>query len=113
MRTFADVRDAVSAYYLAVTSDLPAGSVFNIGGTHSCTVGEMLQTLLKFSQLKGVSIESDPTRLRPIDADLQIPNIDAFKGATGWQPMISFEQTLEDLLNFWRTKVRNSPVIQR
>jgi GDP-mannose 4,6-dehydratase len=113
MRTFADVRDAVHAYHLAVTSDLPAGSVFNIGGTHSCTVGEMLQNLLALSPIKDISIESDPTRMRPIDADLQIPCTDAFRIATGWQPKIDFEQTMEDLLNFWRAKVRNFPVIQR
>jgi GDPmannose 4,6-dehydratase len=60
MRTFADVRDAVNAYYLAVTSDLPAGSVFNIGGTHSCTVGAMLQSLIDLSSVGNISIELDP-----------------------------------------------------
>jgi GDP-mannose 4,6-dehydratase len=113
MRTFADVRDAVVAYYLAVTTGLSAGSVFNIGGTHSCTVGEMLQGLLKLSTKKSISIEIDQSRLRPIDADLQIPDTEAFRTATGWQPEIKFEQTMEDLLDFWRVKIQNSPVIQR
>ena len=113
MRTFADVRDAVNAYHIAVTSDLPAGSVFNIGGTHSCTVGEMLQKLLELSHVKNISIESDPTRMRPIDADLQIPDTTKFRELTGWSPKISFEDTMKDLLNYWRERVSNSPVIQR
>ena len=85
MRTFADVRDAVVAYYLAVTSNLKPGSVFNIGGTHSCTVGEMLQKLLALSSVDSIKIELDPTRIRPIDADLQIPDTSAFRSATNWK----------------------------
>ena len=113
MRTFADVRDAVIAYHLAVTSDLPAGSVFNIGGTHSCTVGEMLQRLLELSSTKNIAIESDPARMRPIDADLQIPDTSLFRSATGWSPKISFDETMQSLLDYWRNRVSVSATIQR
>lgn len=113
MRTFADVRDAVNAYHLAVTTELSAGSVFNIGGTHSCTVGEMLQKLISLSTIKGIEIEIDPERLRPIDADLQIPDTTLFRNATSWHPKISFDQTMYDLLDHWRKKVLNSPTLQR
>jgi GDP-4-dehydro-6-deoxy-D-mannose reductase len=113
MRTFADVRDAVIAYHLAVTSDLPAGSVFNIGGTHSCTVGEMLQRLLELSSTKNIAIESDPARMRPIDADLQIPDTSSFRSATGWSPKISFDETMQSLLDYWRNRVSVSATIQR
>jgi GDP-mannose 4,6-dehydratase len=113
MRTFADVRDAVAAYYLAVTSDLMAGSTFNIGGTHSCTVGEMLEKLKTFSTVKVIQIQQDKSRMRPIDADLQIPDTSRFRLATSWKPLISFDQTMNDLLEYWREKVKFSPVIQR
>ncbi len=113
MRTFADVRDAVNAYHLAVTSNLPAGSVFNIGGTHSCTVAEMLQRLISLSTTKSIKIEVDPERLRPIDADLQIPDTSNFRTATKWEPKISFDKTMNDLLNYWRDRVSKSPTIQR
>jgi GDPmannose 4,6-dehydratase len=113
MRTFADVRDAVSAYHLAVTSDLPAGSVYNIGGTHSCTVDEMLQKLISLSTTADIEIEIDPSRLRPIDADLQIPDTSLFRASTSWEPRISFEQTMTDLLNYWRERIVISPSIQR
>ena len=46
----------------------------------------------------------DQSRLRPIDADLQIPNTKKFNDHTGWKPEISFEKTMSDLLDFWRIK---------
>jgi GDPmannose 4,6-dehydratase len=113
MRTFADVRDAVIAYHLAVTSDLPPGSVYNIGGTHSCTVGDMLKKLISLSSAQEIQIEVDPERLRPIDADLQIPDTNKFKYATGWEPSITFETTMTDLLNYWRNRVAMSVTLQR
>ena len=47
----------------------------------------------------------DPERLRPIDADLQIPDCHKFKEHTGWKPEISFETTMHDLLDYWREKI--------
>lgn len=113
MRTFADVRDAVRAYYLALTNDNALGKTFNIGGTHSCTVGEMLDHLISLSSIDDIKFQIDQSRLRPIDADLQIPDTTYFRSVTGWEPLISFEETMRDLLNYWRQRVKASPVIQR
>jgi GDPmannose 4,6-dehydratase len=106
LRTVADVRDAVKAYYLLVTMNPIGGEYYNIGGTHTCTIGEVLDTLLSMSPMKSqIEIKVDPDRLRPIDADLQIPNTKKFEAHTGWKPEISFEKTMRDLLDYWRTKV--------
>ncbi len=106
LRTIADVRDAVRAYFLLVTVDPIGGAYYNIGGTHSCTVGDILETLLSFSNRESeISIQVDPARLRPIDADLQVPDIRKFTKHTGWSPEISFEQTMRDLLDYWRKRV--------
>jgi GDP-4-dehydro-6-deoxy-D-mannose reductase len=113
MRTFADVRDAVRAYYLALTTDKALGKTFNIGGTHSCTVGEMLEHLISLSSIRDIKIQIEQNRLRPIDADLQIPDTTYFRSITGWEPVISFEETMRDLLNYWRLRVTTFPVIQR
>jgi len=53
-----------------------------------------------------INIEVDENRLRPIDADLQIPDTSKFTNHTGWKPEISYEQTMEDLLNYWREKIQ-------
>ena len=107
LRTFADVRDAVRAYYMLVTVNPLPGAYYNIGGIFSCTVGEMLKTLLSFSAVKNIKVETDAERLRPIDADLQVPNTSKFKAVTGWEPEIPFEQTMKDLLNYWRSRVQS------
>ena len=49
MRTWADVRDAVRAYHLLVTVNPTPGAYYNIGGSFSCTVGDMLRHLLSLS----------------------------------------------------------------
>lgn len=108
LRTYADVRDAVRAYYMLVTVNPIAGEYYNIGGTHTCEVGDTLHTLLSMSLKKDeIKVETDPERLRPIDADLQVPDCRKFKTHTGWEPRISFEQTMADLLDYWRERVEN------
>lgn len=109
LRTWADVRDAVRAYYMLVTHDPIPGAYYNIGGTYSCSIREMLDTLLAMSTLKEIKVETDPDRLRPIDADLQVPNTAKFQAHCGWKPEIPFLQTMNDLLNYWRDRVAVSP----
>jgi GDPmannose 4,6-dehydratase len=106
LRTIADVRDAVRAYYMLVTVNPMAGAYYNIGGDHSCTVGDILNTLLSYSAVKdAISIETDPDRIRPVDADLQVPDTRKFTDHTGWAAEIPFEKTMRDLLDYWRARV--------
>lgn len=106
LRTYADVRDAVRAYYMLVTMNPIPGEYYNIGGSYTCTVEDTLNTLLSFSPKKDIiRVEVDPERLRPIDADLQVPDCSKFKRHTGWEPDVPYEQTMLDLLNYWRTRV--------
>jgi len=105
LRTWSDVRDAVRAYYMLATIDPIPGEYYNIGGSFSCTVGEMLYYLLSISTRKDISAETEKQRLRPIDADLQVPDTTKFKEHTGWEPQMPFEKTMQDLLDYWRDKV--------
>ena len=107
LRTIADVRDAVRAYFMLVTINPIAGEYYNIGGQNTSEVGEILDHLISISSVKDeLKIEIDSDRLRPIDADLQVPNTNKFTKHTGWKPELSFEQTMKDLLDYWRTRVR-------
>lgn len=65
----------------------------------------MLDYLISLSTVDNIKIQVDKSRLRPIDADLQVPCTDKFKNHTGWAPRIKFEKTMADLLNYWREKV--------
>ncbi|NBI72099.1 SDR family oxidoreductase [Clostridiaceae bacterium] len=114
LRTYADVRDAVRAYYMLVTVNPAAGEYYNIGGTYTCEVGDTLNTLLSYSTRKDeIEIAADPERLRPIDADLQVPDCTKFKEHTGWEPEIRFETTMHDLLDYWRDRVKKGEVFLR
>jgi len=103
IRTLADVRDAVRAYWLLLEKG-EAGDVYNIGGDETMTIGDILE------RLKGMAkcpIEHvvDPALLRPSDVTLQIPDTSKFRRATGWKPEISANQTLLDLLNYHREQI--------
>jgi len=114
LRTWSDVRDAVRAYYLLVTVNPIPGEFYNIGGTFSCTVGEMLQKLISLSPRSGdIRVETDAARLRPLDADLQVPDTTKFRAHTGWEPQIPFEKTMEDLLDYWRVQVSRNRFLNR
>lgn len=105
VRTFADVRDAVKAYWL-LTEKCKPGEVYNIGGETTMTIGEMLNKLIEMSTMKDtIKPEIDKSLFRPSDVTLQIPDTTKFIKATGWKPEIPFKKTLEDILNFWRNKV--------
>ena len=107
LRTWADVRDAVKAYYMLVTENPIPGEYYNIGGDFSCSVRDMLEFLISQSTMKNIKVEVEKERLRPIDADLQVPDTSKFKKHTGWTPEISFEKTMIDLLNFWRERIKS------
>lgn len=103
IRTVADVRDAVRAYWMLL-EHCPAGEVYNIGGDVTGAVGDYLQRLKDMARCQ-IEHCVDPRLLRPSDVTLQIPNIDKFQVATGWQPQIPITQTLQDLLDWHRSRV--------
>jgi GDP-mannose 4,6-dehydratase len=103
LRTVADVRDAVRAYHMLVTVNPIAGAYYNIGGAFHCTVGDILEKLLSLSPRRAdIEVVADPERFRPIDADLQVPDTRKFRAHTGWEPEVPYEQTMRDLLDYWR-----------
>jgi GDPmannose 4,6-dehydratase/GDP-4-dehydro-6-deoxy-D-mannose reductase len=104
VRTFADVRDAVRAYWLLLER-CPGGEVYNIGGDRTMTVGEMLEMQKSMARCK-IEQAVDPALVRPSDVTLQIPDTSKFRAATGWKPEIPLETTLRDLLDYHRARTR-------
>jgi dTDP-D-glucose 4,6-dehydratase/ferredoxin len=103
IRDFTDVRDMVRAYWLAVTKAKP-GEVYNIATGHGISIRDMLNLVLSNSKVE-VRIEGDPERLRPSDVEILIGDSSKFRADTGWEPRIPFEQTVRDLLDYWRQKL--------
>jgi GDP-4-dehydro-6-deoxy-D-mannose reductase len=100
IRDFTDVRDMVRAYWLAVNHGKP-GEVYNIATGHGIRIRELLDRIIALANVE-VKIEVDPERLRPSDVEILIGDSSKFRADTGWEPRIPFEQTLRDLLEYWR-----------
>jgi len=109
VRTVADVRDAVRAYWLLLEK-CPPGEVYNIGGNQTMSVGEILERLKTMAKCK-IDHAVDPGLLRPSDVTLQIPDTSKFRAATGWEPQIPVEVTLCDLLEYHRKRVGGHRVV--
>ena len=102
-RDFTDVRDMIRAYWLSLEKGQP-GEVYNIGTGHAYAMKEVLDLLLGLSKVR-VKVEVDPSRLRPSDVPILMPDVSKFVSLTGWKPEIPFSKTLEDLLDYWRERV--------
>jgi len=97
-----------------VTKAKKYGEAYNIGGEYFCEIGDILNFLIDRSTFKDkIKITIDKKRLRPIDADLQIPNSNKFKKQFKWKPKYKFETTMNDLLDYWRTKIDKDGYLRR
>lgn len=103
VRTLVDVRDAMRAYWVALLYCEP-GEVYNIGGTVTVTVGEVLKRLVGLARVPVPTLV-DPALLRPADVTLQIPSVAKFVRATGWAPRYDVDESLTFLLDYWREEV--------
>ena len=102
-RDFTDVRDVVRAYLLAAQK-CEYGAPYNICSGTSRSIKEMMDTLLKLTSSK-VEIRADAERMRPSDVLILVGDYSKFRQKTGWKPEIAYEQTLKDMLDYWRSLV--------
>lgn len=102
-RDFTDVRDMVRGYLLALERG-QAGEVYNIGSGKPRAVHELVETYRQLARVP-FDIEYDAGRMRPSDTPVSYCDASRFNRATGWEPQISFEQTLDDILEDWRTRL--------
>ena len=103
VRDFLDVQDVCSAYIeLLKLADKPGHPpCLNIASGHSRTIREVLDLLLSLSTAK-INVELDPERLRPSDIPVAVGNARLLQETTGWQPKIPLQDTLRELLDYWR-----------
>ena len=99
-RDFTDVRDMVRGYWRSLEKAKP-GEVYNICSGRSYSIQEILDTLIALSGVE-VEVKKDERRFRPSDVPHLEGDNSLFNADTGWKPEIPLEQTLKDLLEFWR-----------
>lgn len=101
---FSDVRDVVRAYHLLMVKG-KAGQVYNVGSGRSRSVRELLEVLLACSTM-AIRVERDPARYRPVDVQEIVADTTRLCNDTGWRPEVPFEQSVRDVLEYWRERVR-------
>jgi GDP-4-dehydro-6-deoxy-D-mannose reductase len=104
-RDFSDVHDIVHGYYLALSEGEP-GEVYNLGAERSHSVREVLDQLMALSTTP-LRLRMDPARLRPVDIPEIVSDCSKLRARTGWQAKIPLEQSLQDILEYWRRQVQS------
>jgi len=99
-RDFTDVRDIVIGYWLS-TEKCEPGDVYNICSGKTWYIRDILSKLLSKSKV-AIDVRQDAARMRPSDVPVLLGDNTKFVSATGWQRKINFEQTIDDVLNYWR-----------
>jgi len=103
-RDLTDVRDTVHAYRLIVERGV-AGRPYNVCRGEAVAVQVLLDTLVSFAKV-SVDVVPDPARYRPNDSPVVLGNPARAMTELGWAPRIPLAQTLHDLLDYWRARVR-------
>jgi GDP-4-dehydro-6-deoxy-D-mannose reductase len=104
-RDFTDVRDVVRGYRLLIERG-EAGDVYNLGSGVPRSVRSILDGLLALTTVRPV-VETDPSMIRPLEMPVMYADCSKVFAKTGWKTEIPFEQTLRDVLDDWRQRVRD------
>ena len=99
-RDFSHVSDVVRAYE-AIALQGEAGEVYNVCSGQAPRIHDAVDKLLQLCRV-AIRVEPDPSRLRTVDVSEVRGSHEKLKARTGWQPELSFERVLLDLLNHWR-----------
>ena len=102
-RDFTDVRDVARAYVDLMDRGAPE-TIYNVSSGVGRSIRSMLDALRARARV-DVRVELDPERLRPHDVPRLVGDHSRLREATGWEPRIPIEQTLDDLLEYWRQRV--------
>ena len=106
-RDYTDVRDIVRGYWLLLEQGEP-GEVYNLCSGRAWVIQDILDFLLGEARVQGIGVQEDPARLRPSDVPVLRGDATRALGAVGWRPEIPFEQTLRDILDYWRARVERA-----
>ncbi|MCK8489211.1 GDP-mannose 4,6-dehydratase [Paenibacillus sp. MBLB2552] len=104
-RDFLDVRDVVDAYFLLMEKGV-SGEVYNVSSQQAVSVSDLLDLLTQLSKVKSLNIEVDPNKLRHNETPVKFGDSSKIRKEIGWEPTHKIEQTMSDLLDYWRMFIR-------
>jgi GDP-4-dehydro-6-deoxy-D-mannose reductase len=103
-RDLTDVRDTVKAYRM-ILEKAPPARPFNVCTGRAIGVRDLLDLLLARARVQ-ILVVQDPDRFRPNDLPLLQGDPTRIRSELGWTPGISIERTIDDLLDYWRDRLR-------
>ncbi len=100
-RDMTDVRDTVRAYRMILEHGVPERP-YNVCSGHAIAIGELLDRMLARAR-RPITIKIDPARYRPNDLPVLVGDATRLQTELGWRPQFTIDQTLDDLLAYWRS----------
>lgn len=100
LRDFTDVRDVVAAYERLAASGA-RGETYNVCTGRAVAAQAIVDGLVARSRVP-IQVVTDPARFRPVDVPVVVGSYARLEALTGWAPSIPLDQTLDDLLEWWR-----------
>jgi GDP-4-dehydro-6-deoxy-D-mannose reductase len=106
-RDFTDVRDVVRAYRLLIQRGQP-GEVYNVCSGRDVAIEHLAHRLLALAGA-ALTLEIDPELERPVDVPVLRGDPSRLRAATGWEPEIGLDGTLQGVLDAWRENLAGAP----
>jgi GDP-4-dehydro-6-deoxy-D-mannose reductase len=104
-RDYTHVDDVARALW-ALIQAAPGGTVYNMCSGVATRIGDIVDMAVAQTH-KAVEVRVDQARLRPVDEPILCGDNRRLREVTGWQPRISMEQTVAELLTYWRQRIRD------
>lgn len=102
-RDFTDVRDVVAAYRLLSLSG-ENGEVYNVCSGSAISVQEIAEKIIEMARHE-MTLEVDEELFRPVEISELYGDHSKLSETTQWAPTYPLEETLRDLLEYWRAQV--------
>jgi GDP-4-dehydro-6-deoxy-D-mannose reductase len=106
LRDLTDVRDTVRAYRL-ILEHAPPLRPFNVCSGHTIAIRTVLDAMLERARVP-IDVVPDPQRYRPVDLPVLQGDPTRIRTELGWAPVIPLERTIDDILDYWRTRPRST-----
>ena len=103
-RDLTDVRDTVRAYHAIAERGRP-GRPYNVCSGRAVAIRDVLDLLVGRARVP-IRVQVDPARFRPNDVPLLLGDPSRLRDELAWAPKIPLEQTLDDILQYWRGEVQ-------
>jgi GDP-4-dehydro-6-deoxy-D-mannose reductase len=103
-RDLTDVRDMVQAYILLMGRGR-SGDVYNVGTGQSHAMQDVLQRLLALAKIK-IEVRQRTGLVRSTDTKVIKADASKIRTELGWRPRWKLDQTLADILAYWRGRLR-------